>query len=283
MVKEQTAKIEALGEAIRSTKSPRQQDMDFEDNTEQDEGIVIISDPEDEMGVDEIFKSIIETGSVRKDNRPSAKIESTQAVEMCKVTDIDEVRLLLPSINDFQLKPAMIWKLIKDMIGKDLTKLELPCFVNEPSTILQRQAECCFYTDGFVKASQQDTSCLRMVYVTSTFLSFMMQCVYRIKKPFNPLLGETYELVTPKFRFYSEQVSHHPPIMSMVCEGQNFEMQYTAGGVIKFTGKCVLCTDPHKRVIVLTLNDGSKETYVCDSPNLLCGNLFFGETFVEPH
>jgi hypothetical protein len=26
----------------------------------------------------------------------------------------------------------------------------------------------------------------------------------RTAKPFNPLLGETYELVTPKYRFYSE-------------------------------------------------------------------------------
>jgi hypothetical protein len=35
--------------------------------------------------------------------------------------------------------------------------------------------------------------------------------------------------------------------------------------------------------VVLTLTDGSKETYVCDTPNIICGNLFFGETFVEPH
>ena len=64
------------------------------------------------------------------------KVEGSEILELCKVTDIDEVRLFLPSINDFQLKPAMIWKLIKDMIGKDMTKLELPCFVNEPTSIL---------------------------------------------------------------------------------------------------------------------------------------------------
>ena len=110
--------------------------MDFEETTEHDE-IVIISDHEDDMGVDEIFKSIVEAGQVRRDDRSSTvKIEGSKAIEMCKITDIDEVRLFLPSINDFQLKPAMIWKLIKDMIGKDMTKLELPCFVNEPSTLL---------------------------------------------------------------------------------------------------------------------------------------------------
>ena len=114
--------------------------MDFEETTDQIdmETIAIECDPEENMGVDEIFQSIVETNMVRKDQRSSVKIEGSEAVEMCKVTDIDEVRLFLPSINDFQLKPAMVWKLIKDMIGKDMTKLELPCFVNEPTSILQR-------------------------------------------------------------------------------------------------------------------------------------------------
>jgi hypothetical protein len=31
------------------------------------------------------------------------------------------------------------------------------------------------------------------------------------------MLGETYELVTPKFRFFGETVSHHPPIDSINC------------------------------------------------------------------
>ena len=33
-----------------------------------------------------------------------------------------------------------------------------------------------------------------------------------VKKPFNPLLGETFELVGKDYRFLAEQVSHHPPI-----------------------------------------------------------------------
>jgi hypothetical protein len=33
-----------------------------------------------------------------------------------------------------------------------------------------------------------------------------------LAKPFNPLLGETFEYVTDDFEFISEQVSHHPPI-----------------------------------------------------------------------
>jgi len=57
--------------------------MDFEETNDQDE-IVIISDPEDDMGVDEIFKSIVEAGSVRKDDRSgTVKIDGSKAIEMC--------------------------------------------------------------------------------------------------------------------------------------------------------------------------------------------------------
>jgi hypothetical protein len=41
-------------------------------------------------------------------------------------------------------------------------------------------------------------------------------------KPFNPLLGETFEFVKPgKYKFFAEQVSHHPPITAYVCLGDN--------------------------------------------------------------
>jgi hypothetical protein len=42
----------------------------------------------------------------------------------------------------------------------------------------------------------------------------------RVAKPFNPLLGETYEYVDPKrvnFKFVAEQVSHHPPVNDLCC------------------------------------------------------------------
>ena len=41
-------------------------------------------------------------------------------------------------------------------------------------------------------------------------------------KPFNPLLGETFEYETEGMRFFSEQVSHHPPITSGHAEGPDW-------------------------------------------------------------
>jgi hypothetical protein len=65
----------------------------------------------------------------------------------------------------------------------------------------------------------------------------------RTKKPFNPLLGETYELVTPKFRYFSELLCHHPPIVGMECEGQGWKFFKILENTLKFNGKSILIND----------------------------------------
>lgn len=35
-----------------------------------------------------------------------------------------------------------------------------------------------------------------------------------MKKPFNPILGETYEARIGNYKVVAEQISHHPPITS---------------------------------------------------------------------
>ena len=49
----------------------------------------------------------------------------------------------------------------------------------------------------------------------------------RIGKPINPQLGETYELVSPQFRFFSEHVSNEPAVSVMNCQGEGYEFRRT--------------------------------------------------------
>lgn len=46
-------------------------------------------------------------------------------------------------------------------------------------------------------------------------------------KPFNPLLGETFEYVDEErgVKFFTEQVSHHPPICAATLESEHFLME----------------------------------------------------------
>jgi len=63
-----------------------------------------------------------------------------------------------------------------------------------------------------------------MAYVMAFSLASLSLSVDRpSKKPFNPLLGETYELIEEnKFKFIAEQVSHHPPISAFFAESNDY-------------------------------------------------------------
>jgi hypothetical protein len=50
----------------------------------------------------------------------------------------------------------------------------------------------------------------RLVLSCVAMMSAYGSMKIRKRKPFNPMLGETYELVTDKFRFLSEKVQHIP-------------------------------------------------------------------------
>ena len=58
-------------------------------------------------------------------------------------------------------------------------------------------------------------------------------------KPFNPLLGETYELLTDNFELITEQVSHHPPVTAIHCKGKKSNYSYWTNQKTntKFNGK----------------------------------------------
>jgi hypothetical protein len=61
--------------------------------------------------------------------------------------------------------PAPVWKIIRGLIGQDLTRVSMPVIMNEPLSALQRMAEI-FISGGpwFSKAAECDDSLLRIVY-----------------------------------------------------------------------------------------------------------------------
>lgn len=76
-----------------------------------------------------------------------------------------------------------------------------------------------FFNKGFTEAAKaaDKSSTYRMMLVTQAMIQGFYTVPKRLGKPFNPLLGETYEIVTSKFRYFSESVSHHPPIFCINC------------------------------------------------------------------
>uniref|UniRef100_U3JWP5 Oxysterol-binding protein n=1 Tax=Ficedula albicollis TaxID=59894 RepID=U3JWP5_FICAL len=107
-----------------------------------------------------------------------------------------------------------LWSIMKNCIGKELSKIPMPVNFNEPLSMLQRLTEDLEYHELLDKAVKCESSTEQMCFVAAFSVSSYSTTVHRTAKPFNPLLGETYELDRLEelgFRSLCEQVSHHPP------------------------------------------------------------------------
>ncbi|XP_028992793.1 oxysterol-binding protein-related protein 6 isoform X2 [Betta splendens] len=133
-----------------------------------------------------------------------------------------------------------LWNILRNNIGKDLSKVSMPVELNEPLNTLQRMCEEMEYSELLDKAAETEDPFERMVLVAAFAVSGYSSTYYRAgSKPFNPLLGETYECIREDkgFCFFSEQVSHHPPISACHCESKNFTFWQDVRWKNKFWGK----------------------------------------------
>ncbi|XP_062313773.1 oxysterol-binding protein-related protein 6 isoform X4 [Osmerus eperlanus] len=133
-----------------------------------------------------------------------------------------------------------LWNILRNNIGKDLSKVSMPVELNEPLNTLQHMCEELEYSELLDKAAETDDPFERMVIVAAFAVSGYSSTYYRAgSKPFNPLLGETYECIREDkgLCLFSEQVSHHPPISACHCESKNFTFWQDVRWKNKFWGK----------------------------------------------
>ncbi|MEQ2175107.1 Oxysterol-binding protein 2 [Goodea atripinnis] len=120
-------------------------------------------------------------------------------------------RTYIPDKPNYSLN---LWSIMKNCIGKELSKIPMPVNFNEPLSMLQRLTEDLEYHELLDKAARCESSLEQMCLVAAFSVSSYSTTVHRTAKPFNPLLGETYELDRLEefgYRSLCEQVSHHPP------------------------------------------------------------------------
>uniref|UniRef100_A0A8C1D6W5 Oxysterol-binding protein-related protein 3 n=1 Tax=Cyprinus carpio carpio TaxID=630221 RepID=A0A8C1D6W5_CYPCA len=127
----------------------------------------------------------------------------------------EQRRCCLPSPSP-NTSNISLWNILKNNIGKDLSKVAMPVQLNEPLNTLQRLCEELEYSELLDKAAHTQDPFERMVYIATFAVSGYASSYYRAGgKPFNPVLGETYECDRPDkgFCFVAEQVGRQssPP------------------------------------------------------------------------
>ena len=98
----------------------------------------------------------------------------------------------------------------------------------------------------------------------------------RTLKPFNPLLGETYEYACKDFKFLAEQVSHHPPITASHAYGKGYETWTHTEMKSKFWGKSIEFTPLGKAYYVI-----GDEHYICSRPKTIANNIIIGTLYLD--
>ncbi|CAA0373763.1 unnamed protein product [Arabidopsis thaliana] len=187
-------------------------------------------------------------------------------------------------------KSVSLWSMIKDNIGKDLTKVCLPVYFNEPLSSLQKCFEDLEYSYLLDQASEwgkKGNNLMKILNVAAFAVSGYASTEGRICKPFNPMLGETYEADYPDkgLRFFSEKVSHHPMIVACHCDGTGWKFWGDSNLKSKFWGRSIQL-DPIG-LLTLQFDDGeivqwSKVT--TSIYNLILGKLYcdhYGTMLIE--
>ncbi|KAF1870990.1 hypothetical protein Lal_00020724 [Lupinus albus] len=175
-----------------------------------------------------------------------------------------------------------LWSIIKDNIGRDLTKVCLPVYFNEPLSSLQKCCEDLEYSyilDQAYEWGKRGNSFMRMLHVAAFAVSGYASTRGRSCKPFNPLLGETYEADYPDkgIRFISEKVSHHPMIVACHCEGNGWKFWGDSNLKSKFWGRSIQL-DP---VGILTLEFDDGEVFHWSKVTTSIYNLILGKLYCE--
>ncbi|KII60984.1 Oxysterol-binding protein-related protein 3 [Thelohanellus kitauei] len=137
-----------------------------------------------------------------------------------------------------------ILDLLKSLMTTDLTNSFLPTTLNEPLTTthvkLSNHKRTCeiFKNYHLLNTAANTTNIIdRLAYVGAFVISTgYWMTPHRSHKPFNSVLGETYEYVDAqnKILVLCEQVSHHPPQTACHIQSENWELTFLLNQKILF-------------------------------------------------
>ncbi|KAI9489887.1 Oxysterol-binding protein-domain-containing protein [Zychaea mexicana] len=166
-------------------------------------------------------------------------------------------------------------------VGKDLSTIAMPISMNEPLNMLQRACEDLEYSEVLNKAATLSDSMERLMHVAIFAVSSFASSQYRTgRKPFNPMMNETYENIRPDkgFRFVAEKVSHNPLIIAAHAEAKAYKYWQCTKIKSKFWGKSMEFMTEGVFHVTLT---GHDDHFTYNKPSSWMRNMIAGEKYLE--
>ncbi|TKX23218.1 putative oxysterol-binding protein 2 [Elsinoe australis] len=169
--------------------------------------------------------------------------------------------------------------------GADLSRVTFPTFILEPRSMLERITNFMAHPETLLPMPEIDDPVQRFVAVTKFYLSGWHIKPPGVKKPLNPILGETftgYWDYSDGTRGYyiSEQTSHHPPKSSyfFMAPEHHIRIDGTLKPRSKFLGNSAASLMEGIAVMRFT---NRNERYFITQPNMYARGILFGKMKYE--
>jgi len=149
--------------------------------------------------------------------------------------------------------------------------------------MLQRFCEPFQYAGLLNRAAFETNPHIRLGLCSAFCVVGFAYSKHRTQKFFNPVLGETYEFVDNElgFRYFGEQVSHHPAISAMYAEGNGWELYANTNAKSKFDliNNCLEFA-PIGRTHI-KFNNFYNEQISYSKPAAVVRNIVYGDMFLD--
>ncbi|RLN90339.1 hypothetical protein BBJ28_00013208 [Nothophytophthora sp. Chile5] len=174
----------------------------------------------------------------------------------------------------------------KILEGKSAVSLSLPVRIFEPRTSLERVVDLMLFAPTFLNKAHAQTDALERFKYVMTFAVAGLQHSVGQMKPFNPILGETFQSTLNDGTDVScEHTSHHPPISNFQLTGDKYSI---AGFVlwhatVSLKSNALLNTNKGPvRVSFPEVADGLPATTITyNLPYLQIGGMMWGDRTVD--
>lgn len=164
--------------------------------------------------------------------------------------------------------------------GKSVINVSLPVRIFEPRSFLERMSDVWAYAPLYLnKAAQTKDPVERFKLVVTWLVAGLHRGTIQLK-PFNPILGETFQGTYPDgSQIYCEQICHHPPISGFQVIGPQaswmFHGHHECTASFRPNGILAGQTGPN----TLEFFDGTKITY--NIPSMRISGILFGDRLVH--
>lgn len=259
------------------------------------------SDADSDASSDVVFQPLTPTNANQPDHGVSLFPRNPAITILPDITPVEHRATVLPP----RLPPPSIIGFLRKNAGKDLSTVAMPVSANEPTSLLQRLAEPFESARLLAVASSApfagpDKVIDRLLYITAFAIAgFASNRVKEraIRKPFNPMLGESFELIRgdrssdgqPGFRFVAEKVCHHPVEMAWQADAldNSWSISQSQRPTQKFWGKSMELNTEGKYRLTLHNVSGDEdsthgEQYVWRAAPAYLRNVIAGEKYLEP-